>query len=332
MSNSTIYEPFPPYDLVPEPVTFPFYYAPRPSVIPGFSDAYLSLAAPVVVYWAYSLLFHVFDTWPEHFPWLDKYRIHDSAEMKTRNLVTKAQVVRAVLLQQAIQTGLGLWWVQEEEGGTNHAGAMRNLAPWVVAVSNILLGPRTSRTLLQYYGTRIVEFVYWWAIPAVQLLFATFIIDTWQYFFHRAFHINKWLYRQFHSHHHRLYVPYAFGALYNHPLEGFVLDSVGTVIAETASFMTVRQACILFTLATAKTVDDHCGYAIPWDPFQLLFGNNADYHDIHHQQAGIKRNFSQPFFTHWDAILGTRLTRTEFESGRVKGARGAKEREKLKEL
>ncbi|KZT56853.1 putative Sphinganine C4-hydroxylase [Calocera cornea HHB12733] len=319
MSNSSVYESFPPYNLVPDPVTFPFYYAPRPSVIPGLSDAHLALLAPIIVYWCYSLIFHLFDTWPEQFPWLDKYRIHDSAEIKSRNLVTKAQVVRAVILQQAIQTALGLWWVEEDRGKTNHAAAMRDLAPWVVSISNIVLGPRTSLTVLQRYGTPIVEFVYWWAIPAIQLLFATFFIDTWQYFWHRAFHVNKYLYRQFHSHHHRLYVPYAFGALYNHPLEGLILDTVGTAIAEAASFMTVRQACFLFMLATFKTVDDHCGYAIWWDPFQLLFGNNADYHDIHHQQAGIKRNFSQPFFTHWDAILNTRLTRRDFESGKVKG-------------
>lgn len=45
-------------------------------------------------------------------------------------------------------------------------------------------------------------------------------MDAWQYAMHRAFHENKFLYRNFHSHHHRLYVPYAYGALYNHPVEG----------------------------------------------------------------------------------------------------------------
>jgi sphinganine C4-monooxygenase len=33
--------------------------------------------------------------------------------------------------------------------------------------------------------------------------------------------------------------------------------------------------------------------------------NNAAYHDIHHQSWGIKTNFSQPFFTVWDRVLGT---------------------------
>lgn len=110
-----------------------------------------------------------------------------------------------------------------------------------------------------------------------------FCIDTWQYFWHRAFHVNKFLYRHFHSWHHRLYVPYAYGALYNHPLEGFVLDTLGAVLATSISFMSVRQSAFLFAFSTMKTIDDHCGYRIPLDPLQLLFGNNADYHDIHHQ-------------------------------------------------
>ena len=96
-------------------------------------------------------------------------------------------------------------------------------------------------------------------------------------------HINKFLYKEFHSWHHRLYVPYAYGALYNHPLEGFVLDSLGALVAEWVTGMSTRQATLFFIFSTLKTVDDHCGYSLPWDPLQWLTGNNAEYHDIHHQ-------------------------------------------------
>ena len=110
-----------------------------------------------------------------------------------------------------------------------------------------------------------------------------FIIDTWQYFLHRSMHMNTYLYKKFHSYHHRLYVPYAFGALYNHPLEGFLLDTLGAGIAEFVVGMSTREAMLLFTVSTLKTVDDHCGYSLPYDPLQMFSGNNADYHDIHHQ-------------------------------------------------
>lgn len=123
----------------------------------------------------------------------------------------------------------------------------------------------------------------------------------------------------FHSRHHRLYVPYAFGALYNHPVEGFLLDTAGTGVAFLTARMTNRQAMWFFTCSTIKTVDDHCGYAFPWDPLQHFTSNNAAYHDIHHQSWGIKTNFSQPFFTIWDRLLETQWkgdVKLRYERGR----------------
>ncbi|KAK4988551.1 Sphingolipid C4-hydroxylase sur2 [Elasticomyces elasticus] len=150
--------------------------------------------------------------------------------------------------------------------------------------------------------------MYWVLVPAVQFTVAILVVDTWQYFWHRAMHMNRWLYTTFHSRHHRLYVPYAYGALYNHPFEGFLLDTLGAGLAYLVAGMSTRQGMWFFTCSTIKTVDDHCGYALPWDPLQHLTSNNAGYHDVHHQSWGIKTNFSQPFFTFWDALLGTKWT------------------------
>jgi len=165
----------------------------------------------------------------------------------------------------------------------------------------------------------VAKFLYWYAIPALQFITAIIILDTWEYFLHRAMHMNKWLYVNLHSRHHRLYVPYAYGALYNHPLEGFLLDTLGTGFAYLVTGMTVRQGMWFFGGCSAKTVDDHCGYALPWDPLQHITSNNAKYHDIHHQSWGIKSNFSQPFFTFWDRFLGTMWTEdvtSRYERGR----------------
>lgn len=78
-------------------------------------------------------------------------------------------------------------------------------------------------------------------------------MDAHQYFFHRLFHINKFLYKYVHSHHHRLYVPYAFGALYNHPVEGFLLDSVGAALSSELMGMSPRMCLVFFTFSTLKT-------------------------------------------------------------------------------
>ncbi|PSK48587.1 Methylsterol monooxygenase [Elsinoe australis] len=153
----------------------------------------------------------------------------------------------------------------------------------------------------------LAKAIYHAVIPGFQFFAAVAIVDTWQYFIHRAMHLNKWLYTQIHSRHHRLYVPYAYGALYNHPLEALLLDTLGAGVAYLMTGMTCRQAMWFFTGTTIKTVDDHCGYALPFDPLQHLTGNNATYHDIHHQSWGIKTNFSQPFFTFWDRLLATKF-------------------------
>jgi len=139
----------------------------------------------------------------------------------------------------------------------------------------------------------------------LQILVAMFVMDTWQYFVHRYMHQNKFLYRHIHSQHHRLVVPYAIGALYNHPIEGLLLDTVGGAISFLVSGMTARTAVVFFCFAVVKTVDDHCGLWLPGNIFHIFFQNNTAYHDIHHQLQGLKYNYSQPFFSIWDKLLGT---------------------------
>lgn len=41
---------------------------------------------------------------------------------------------------------------------------------------------------------RAATVVYWVLIPSLQFMFAMLLADTFQYFTHRAFHVNKWLY------------------------------------------------------------------------------------------------------------------------------------------
>ncbi|ORY27205.1 sphingosine hydroxylase [Naematelia encephala] len=308
--NSTLLSNITPTALHP-----PFYHTTRPSLLPFISDKYLSLATPIIIYWVVSVAFHALDE--AKIPYFEKRRLHESPEVISRNKATVHQVIRAVLWQQVVQTVLGIWWFEDDEVilqrevYKDHMAAMTQYAPWVADAVLLVLGQRTGEALLKSHGEALVRWIYWWGIPGAQFFLACFIIDTWQYFLHRLMHSSRFLYRHFHSVHHRLYVPYAFGALYNHPVEGFLLDTLGATVAEAVSLMTMRQAILLFAVSSVKTIDDHCGYKIWWDPCQLFFANNADYHDIHHQSYGIKANFSQPFFITWDSLLGTQMTREE---------------------
>ena len=41
------------------------------------------------------------------------------------------------------------------------------------------------------------NFIYWYFIPTLQFAWAIAVLDTWQYFLHRAMHLNRWLYGEF---------------------------------------------------------------------------------------------------------------------------------------
>ena len=75
--------------------------------------------------------------------------------------------------------------------------ALLRLALLVLAISSgvlLVLGRENGLPILRQYGPRLVEFAYWWAIPGAQLALGMFVMDTWQYFLHRAMHMNRWLY------------------------------------------------------------------------------------------------------------------------------------------
>ncbi|XVF03348.1 hypothetical protein REPUB_Repub04eG0253200 [Reevesia pubescens] len=201
----------------------------------------------------------------------DNYRLHSKTDEDEKNLVSKQTVVKGVLLQQTLQAA--------------------------VAILLFTITGSDAGASAQQPSSFIVL--------ARQFVTAMLVVDTWQYFLHRYMHENKFLYRHLHSWHHRLLVPYAFGALYNHPVEGLLGDIVGGALAFLFSGMSPRTSIFFFSFATIKTVDDHCGLMLPGNPFHIFFRNNSAYHDVHHQLYGSKYNFSQPFFIMWDRILGT---------------------------
>lgn len=264
---------------------------PQDSYLSWISDANLALLAPVVVYWAASLFYHLIDT----YELAEKYRVHTPQEVEVRNRCTRREVVIAVIKQHLVQTGLGLLIDHFSEPymvGTEHYDV------WKIS-KNLGVSEAVAYSL------------YWYFFPACRFMFGFFLMDTWQYILHRTMHMNKFLYKHLHSVHHRLYVPYAYGALYNSLIEGLLLDTLGAFLSGFLAGFAPRELILFYAFSTLKTVDDHCGYEFPWDPLQVIFPNRATYHDIHHQQFGIKTNFSQPFFIHWDVLLKTKYFKTE---------------------
>ncbi|KAH8673908.1 sphinganine hydroxylase-like protein Sur2 [Xylariales sp. PMI_506] len=326
--------PLPSYELTP--VT---------NLLPWIDDFYLSLVAPIAAYWILSGFFHiidVYDIWPQyrlHTPAEIASRNRATRWEVFRDVVFQ-QIIQTIVgallgfMDPPQMTGMegydiAVWATRVRLAqralpsvlsviGINAIGMAKNMATTHPMLAGALSGghyPFLTTTLAGPDGAAVPAFatwelfaaktIYWAIIPGIQLFCAILFVDTWQYTLHRAMHMNKWMYVNWHSRHHRLYVPYAYGALYNHPVEGFLLDTLGAGLAYLLTGMSPRQGMLFFVSSTFKTVDDHCGYALPWDPLQHITSNNATYHDIHHQSWGIKTNFSQPFFTFWDSVLGT---------------------------
>ena len=222
-SNVTVNTELPPYIL-----------RPLPPLLPWISDFHLSLALPVSAYWFMSLTFWYIDykdLW-------SKYRIHTPAEFKKRNRATVGQVLRSVILQQFIQTALGLTIGYLTSPGdvygreqydlaiwAGHVRSARDAVPWILAPLGIDAkaagvwmktsaapfdlgyGPyKTSTIVNQMFQTRngglaawelwVAKFICVVGEPAARFGTAIFFSDSWQYFWHRAMHSNKWMYRR----------------------------------------------------------------------------------------------------------------------------------------
>ncbi|OMO79033.1 Fatty acid hydroxylase [Corchorus capsularis] len=217
------------------------------------SDEILGIFVPIIIYWVYSGIYVILESF-------EKYKLHSKKEENEKNLVSRFTVVKGVLLQQTFQAIVV--FLLFKVMGENDAGESK--------------GESTSSSIF---------------VIARQIVVAMLVLDTYQYFTHRYMHHNKFLYRNFHSYHHRLVVPYSFGALYSHQVDGFLFDTMGGALAAFLSGMSPRTSIFFFCFATIKTIDDHCGILFPGNPFHIFFWNNTAFHDVHHQLHGIYMAF-----------------------------------------
>lgn len=157
----------------PTELDAPFYYTARPHLSSWITDRHLSLLAPIAIYWVLSTVFHILDTL--ELPYFERHRIHESATVKSRNRATFWQVIWAVIAQQIVQTIVGLMLIDSDEVImrdevlADHVAAMGRIAPRVADVVMLAVGPATGARFLEKHGQQVVNFAYWWAIPAIQL-------------------------------------------------------------------------------------------------------------------------------------------------------------------
>ena len=226
MANTTVASGLPPLPA--------YEIRPMPDLLPFISDFWLSLVITHVAYWVLSMFFHLIDSY-DLFP---QYRLHTPDEIAQRNLASRYEVARDVIVQQVLQTGMSaflsatdprqttgmedydvaVWATRIRLAqralpavlgtlGLDATAIAKNMATSYPLLAGALAGghyPFLTTTLDDVTGTTVPAFatwellvakaIYWAIIPGFQLWLAICFLDTWQYFIHRAMHMNKWMY------------------------------------------------------------------------------------------------------------------------------------------
>eukprot|EP00929_Paragymnodinium_shiwhaense_P048184 TRINITY_DN2439_c0_g3_i1.p1 TRINITY_DN2439_c0_g3~~TRINITY_DN2439_c0_g3_i1.p1 ORF type:complete len:265 (+),score=40.67 TRINITY_DN2439_c0_g3_i1:87-881(+) len=139
----------------------------------------------------------------------------------------------------------------------------------------------------------------------LNVIIGMFVLDTVEYWVHRALHANKWLYRLTHQTHH---MPPTCAALslYNSMAE-VVPFSACILLSFYLSGVTWMDFIIVTTLGNAKTAWDHAST------------RKGHHHELHHSKPCY--NFEQPFFDVWDRLMGTRAWPEQIEEERASRAK-----------
>ena len=203
----------------------------RPDLVSWFPDNLGPVLAPVIVYWATSMIFHFFDVY-DLFP---QYRLHTPEEISSRNHVTRWECLRDVIIQQIVQTITGYLITLTEAAelvgredydvavwarrlriaqrflptalafvGLNAADLSKSMSASHPLLAGALagghypsLGADTNTPTFASWEIAVAKVIYHALIPGLQFFIATCALDSWQYALHRAMHMNKFLYSMF---------------------------------------------------------------------------------------------------------------------------------------
>ncbi|KAL8283029.1 hypothetical protein RB597_010421 [Gaeumannomyces tritici] len=249
-----------------------------PSANPrAWGPAELSIVVPLTVHWVVALVYETFDA----FGLFQRYRLLQPDEF-SKNKVTKLEVVRGVLVNQAIIIVVG-WIGLALEPGLND---QRPADPFGITQEAI----RSIEDTKAIVQSPALTWLAYSAVTVARIFAALFVYDTWQFWVHLALHM-RWAYKRIHLWHHLLNAPWSYAATYVHPFESFLLDALGPFVTCLIVGLTARERVAVFTLSVLKTLDDHSGYRFPWDPIILfggMTGSDIVYHTVHHQSWGIK--------------------------------------------
>ncbi|KAG0648065.1 Syringomycin response [Hyphodiscus hymeniophilus] len=260
-------------------------------LLPFIADHHLPYLVPAALYWIIGFLFYEI----EKHGVFSQYKLHTPAETLRKDRASRGDVIKCALLQQAAQVSLGYMTTDDSVVLCDShlhieawARTLRSLQSFLnrFVHASLRLDAHSQTSFFpvardpsqwEQYTASILYFV---ILPIFQFGSAMILADTFQYFTHRAFHVNKWLYRNIHYLHHDIYVPFAYGAFYNHPLETIPIDCIGLPLCLHICRLSNRQSALFGAIWTFKTVVDHCGYSFDWNPCNIICSKSVQFHDL----------------------------------------------------
>uniref|UniRef100_A0A182NC50 Fatty acid hydroxylase domain-containing protein n=1 Tax=Anopheles dirus TaxID=7168 RepID=A0A182NC50_9DIPT len=106
------------------------------------------------------------------------------------------------------------------------------------------------------------------------LVVCVFFAEIGFYYVHRFLHLTP-LYKLVHKKHHEWTAPFAWTAMYCHPVEHIISNMIPPMIGIQLMKAHIFTTAIWFPLVIFNTIRDHCGYHLPFFP-------SSEYHDYHH--------------------------------------------------
>ncbi len=227
MANFSQFEAY--SDLPPLP---DYQTIPQPHLLPPIPDKLLTLILPIAAYWGLSMLFHWIDT-KDYFPKYRLHTPAEvSSRNRISRWEVVRDVVIQQVVQTAVGWLLGMTEPDDLMGkeaydiavwarririaqralpgllslvGLDAAGIAKDLNGSHPVLAGAVTGgrytaPQTTSGLTGHapgyavWEMTLASAMYWYVVPALQYGIAILVVDTWQYFLHRAMHMNKWMY------------------------------------------------------------------------------------------------------------------------------------------
>ena len=156
----------------------------------------------------------------------------------------------------------------------------------------------------------------WGVIPGI------LVYELVHYWYHRKAHEWTWLWRAGHQMHHSAESLDAFGAFYQHPLDGALFTTIASLVLFPLLGLSIEAGVVTVLFLTFNAMFQHANLNTPhWLGYLI---QRPESHNIHHGRGIHRYNYSD--LPLWDMVFGTFRNPRRLDDVRCGFYRGASTR------